>query len=494
MEDVKEKKTSVGNTRRTVLDDLEWGTDEFVEEYTEKKAKAVLPDGVHKKSIYGDIITLAWPTFIELTLASLSNMVDMMMVGGCGPESIAAIGLAMQPRMLINTAIMALNTGATATIARARGAHDQEKASSILRQALMLILFLSIIGMVLGTWGSRWMITFMANGGISQKTIDLGTRYMQVQMLGMPIASLSMCITAALRGTGNSRPCMIYNIIANLVNICGNWILINGHLGAPALGVVGASIATVFGQFVATVIAFWCVFSGKFYLHLRLKKLLKFEKDVIMNIIKVGAPAMFEQLMMRLGQILFSRTVNSLGDLSTATHQICINIQSMSMMVGQGFAVSATSLVGQSLGRKRLDMAEHYSLRCRRISMYVSIVLGILFATLGGFIVDEFYTDDKQVVELASKIMIFVGVMQPFQSTQFVVGGVLRGAGDTRSTAVIMLITVVGIRTAMAYLCVNVLQLELFGAWIAVMADQCLRALLIWLRYNQGKWKTIRLN
>jgi len=479
----------------TVLDTLPFGTDEDIERDKTKtrRERKQLPETVESKELYKDIMRIAWPSLCELFLQSLVSMVDMMMVGGCGPQSIAAIGLAMQPRMLILTAIMALNTGATATIARARGAHDQEKANSILRQVIMLCTFFGIAGGVLGTWGSRWMITFMANGGISEETIELGTRYMQVQMIGFPISAWSVCITAALRGTGNSKPCMFYNILANLVNICGNWILINGHLGAPALGVVGASIATVFGQLVATVIAFWCVFSGKYYLKLKLHNAFKFEKDVVSNIVKVGTPAMLEQLVMRFGQILFSRTVNTLGDINTATHQICINIQSMSFMVGQGFAVSATSLVGQSLGRRRLDMAEHYSLRCRRISMAASIVIGILLAVFGGTIVDKFYTDDPQVVLLAADIMIILGALQPFQSIQFVIGGVLRGAGDTKSTAIIMFITVVIIRTIMGYIFVNVLQLGLFGAWVAISADQVMRGVLIWFRYNQGKWKKIKL-
>ena len=488
-----EEKQLAGVT--TVLDTLPFGTDEEIELDRQKtrKERRQLPETVNSKDLYKDIMRIAWPSLCELFLQSLVSMVDMMMVGGCGPQSIAAIGLAMQPRMLILTAIMALNTGATATIARARGAHDKEKANSILRQVMMLCTFFGVAGMILGTVGSRWMITFMANGGITEETIELGTRYMQIQMIGFPISAWSVCITAALRGTGNSKPCMVYNILANLVNICGNWILINGHLGAPALGVVGASIATVFGQLVATVIAFWCVFSGRYYLKLKLKNAFRFDKDVIMNIIKVGAPAMLEQLVMRFGQILFSRTVNTLGDVNTATHQICINIQSMSFMFGQGFAVSATSLVGQSLGRRRLDMAEHYSMRCRRISMAASIVVGILLAVFGSTIVDKFYTDDPQVVLLAADIMVMLGALQPFQSVQFVVGGVLRGAGDTKSTAVIMFITVVIIRTVMGYIFVNVLQLGLFGAWIAISADQVMRAVLIWARYNQGKWKKIKL-
>lgn len=479
----------------TTLDALPFGTDEDVEldKHKTRKERRQLPETVESKALYRDVLRIAWPSLAELFLTSFVSMADTMMVSGCGTGAVTAVSLTMQPRMLIMTAVMALNTGATATIARARGAHDQTKANSILRQALMIATFISVLGMIFGTTFSRNLITFMSNGGSSAEVVDLGTKYMRIQMITLPVAVWSVCITAALRGTGNSKPCMFYNVIANVVNVIFNWILINGKLGAPAMGVVGASIATAIGQTVATIIAFGCIISGKFYLRLNLKNAFKFDKDVVLNIVKVGAPAMVEQLFMRLGYILFGRTVFSLGEASSDAHNICINIQNLSINIGQGFAVSATSLVGQSLGRKRLDMAEHYGLRCRRISMYCSIVIGILLLLFARGILTTFYRVDEDVLELATKVMIFVAIMQPFQSTQFVVGGILRGAGDTRVQALIVLFTVVIVRLSLVYLTVNVLHLGLFGAWIAVIADQILRALGIYGRYLQGKWKTIKL-
>ena len=480
---------------KTTLDSLPFGTDEDVERELKKKRKErkALPESIESKSLYKDILHIAWPSLAELFLTSFVSMADTMMVSGCGTGAVTAVSLTMQPRMLIMTAIMALNTGATATIARARGAHDQNKANSILRQALMLATFISVFGMIFGTTFSRQLITFMSNGGSGDEIIDLGTRYMRIQMITMPISVWSVCITAALRGTGNSKPCMIYNVIANVVNVIFNWILINGKLGAPALGVVGASIATAIGQTVATIIAFYCIISGKFYLRLSLRNAFKFDKDVVLNIVKVGAPAMVEQILMRVGYIIFNRTVFALGKENSDAHHLCINIQNLSINIGQGFAVSATTLVGQSLGRKRLDMAEHYGLRCRRISMYCSIVIGIILLFFGRGLMKTLYSVDDNVLDIASKIMIFVAIMQPFQSTQFVVGGVLRGAGDTRVQAFIVLFTVVIVRLSLVYLCVNVLHLGLFGAWIAVIADQILRALGIYARFLQGKWKTIKL-
>jgi putative MATE family efflux protein len=478
------------------LDKLEWGTEETTkaELCKSRKERKVLPSSITSRELYKDIITLAWPSLCELFLTSLVSMVDTMMVGGLGADAISAVSLATQPRFLFMNLIMALNTGATAMVSRARGMQNKERADSILRQTMLLVTVISFLCAYVGYNCSEWMIKFMSNGGLNESIILQGTRYLQIQFLFFPITAWTASITAILKGVGHAKPSMVYNTVSNLVNIVFNWLFIYGNLGFPRLEVAGASLATGIGQTVAAVIAFWCIFSNKFYvvMKLSLKNLFKFDKDIVSGLAKVGIPAMIEQLIMRTGMVIFSRTVASLGSIEFATHNIAMNIQSMSFMIGQGFAVSSTSLVGQSLGKKRLDMAEHYSRRCRSIGLYVSIGIGVLFLVFRHFLV-SLYNTDPEILRLGGNVMFIVAFLQPFQSNQFILGGSLRGAGDTKFTAFTMLITIVIIRTSLAWLLVTVLGYGITGAWIAVAADQIFRSLLIMWRYNQGKWKAITL-
>ncbi len=101
------------------------------------------------------------------------------------------------------------------------------------------------------------------------------------------------------------------------------------------------------------------------------------------------------------------------------------------------------------------------------------------------------YTDDAQVIEKGAQILKLVAFIQPFQSSQFILTGALRGAGDTRATAVIIFITVLMVRPGLAKLTINHLGWGLIGAWIALVADQMLRSLLVLIRYNSGKWKNV---
>lgn len=476
------KKTS----HTMALDYLPVGSEEAMEQMKGRITKAV-PEGVQSRMLYQDIVHIAWPSFVELMLSQLVSMIDLMMVGRLGTWALSAVGLTNQPKFLLMTMFMAMNVGATALVARAKGAGEKEKANRIMRQALLLTAVFSALASVIGYVFAEPMIRFM--GAADQQTLEAGTVYFQIQMIGFVFMALTSTITAVLRGVGDSRTAMIYNLIANIVNCILNYILIYGHFGAPALGVAGASWATIIGQFVAFVIAVAVVLHGKSYLKLELAKGFKPDMDIMRGLVAIGVPSMIEQLVMRAGIIIYSKTVAGLGTVAFATHQVCMNIQAMSFMNGQAFAVSATSLVGQSLGKKRLDMAGAYSSRTQKLGMAVSMILVVVFVFWGKPLI-RLYNDDVQVVTQGATILLMVALLQPLQSSQFIFAGALRGAGDTRATAIITFITMLLVRPIIAIVCINVFHWGLIGAWIALIADQLLRSILVGIRYYSGKWKT----
>lgn len=452
--------------------------------------KSQLPPNVSSKMLYRDVIKLAWPSVVELTLTQLASMLDLMMVGGLGAWALTAVGLTVQPKFLLMTLFMAMNVGATAMVARYKGAGEVDKANLILRQALMLTLIISVISSTIGYIFSEKLIIFM--GASDAQTLEGGTIYLKIQMIGFTFMALTSTITATLRGVGNSRTAMIYNLTANVVNVVFNYLLIGGNFGFPRMEVAGASLATIIGQFVAFVYALIYIMKGDQYLHLRFKDGFKPDLPSIRQIMTIGFPAMVEQLLMRAGVILYVKTIAGLGTLAYAVHQVCMNIQSLSFMNGQGFAVSATSLTGQSLGKNRPDMAHAYNHRTRRLGMSVSIILGFIFIFWGGNIV-SLYNDDPSIVSQGARIMMFVGFTQPLQSSQFILAGALRGAGDTRATAIITFLTVLLVRPFLAMYLINQWNMGLEGAWFAFIIDQALRSLLVLIRYNSGKWRTIKI-
>jgi putative MATE family efflux protein len=468
------------------LDLVEDGMDIEVENIT----KGTLPPHVTSKMLYSDIVKLAWPSVVEMTLTQLASMVDLMMVGGLGAWALSAVGLTVQPKFLLMILFMAMNVGATAMVARYKGAGEQEKANQVMRQALILTLVFSVVSSVFGYIFSEKLIIFM--GAPDAQTLREGTIYLKIQMVGFTFMALTSTITAVLRGVGNSRTAMIYNLMANIVNVIFNYLLIEGNFGFPRMEVAGASIATVIGELAAFVFALLYITKGNQYLHLRFKDSFKPDAASMKQIFAIGFPAMIEQLLMRVGVIIYVKTIAGLGTVAYAVHQICMNIQSLSFMNGQGFAVSATSLTGQSLGKNRPDMAHAYNHRTRRFGMAVSIVIGAAFIFFGKNIVG-LYNDDPDIITQGARIMMFVGFTQPLQSSQFILTGALRGAGDTKATAIITFLTVLLLRPLAAIYFINSLHWGLEGAWFAFILDQTVRSVLVFFRYNSGKWRNIKI-
>lgn len=436
-----------------------------------------------------DVIHLAWPAVVEQLLIQLFNMVDMMMVGGVGPAAIAAIGLTNQPIFLAMAAFMALNVGTTAVVARFIGAGEPGEANAAARQSLLIISALGVLATAAIYFSAVPIVRFM---GAEVDSFDHAVTYLRVISLGFIPQTIGMAVTAMLRGAGDTRTPMRYNIISNLVNVIGNILLINGYLGFPRWGVFGAALATDIGRVVGMILALRAITRGKSVLHISIKDKFTPRPDLIKRIVNIGTPAMLEQVIMRFAMVTFTRVVSGLGTMVFAAHQIGMNIVGLSFTPGMGFGMAATSLVGRSLGRKRPDWAEIYGWQTRRVGMMVASAMGVLFFFGGGFLA-SLYTDDPEVIKNAAMALKIIALVQPLQSTQFILAGALRGAGDTRWPLISTFVGTVGVRIVLSILFVTVLEWGLVGAWLAMAIDQCTRSSFIYLRYRSGRWKTVKV-
>ena len=215
-------------------------------------------------------------------------------------------------------------------------------------------------------------------------------------------------------------------------------------------------------------------------------------KDIVYNLVKIGVPASLEQVALRAGLLMFVKIVASLGTVAYATHQICINILNLSFTPGQAFGISASTLAGKSLGQKDPDLAESYIKTCRRVGSLISTFMAVIFFFFGGNLA-RLYTNNPEVIAEAQNVLKLVALIQPFQSSQLILAGGLRGAGDTVWTLISTFIGILVIRVAIAYYFVKILGWGLLGAWGAVLIDQFIRWILVTYRFKTDKWKYVKI-
>lgn len=452
----------------------------------EKDRMGALPSS---KDAYKATFRLAWPSITESVLVCLTGAVDTMMVGTISPQAISAVGITHQPKFVLLALIFSLNVGITAVIARRKGENNQEGANRCLKQSILVATILAIFLFVLGTVVAEPLLRF---AGAKDDIITDAVLYFRIIMIGIFFNSIGLAINAAQRGVGNTRISMTTNLTANIVNIIFNYFLINGRWFFPKWGVAGAAVATSLGNFVAFLMAVCSVIPKNRYISLFSKAKWSFDKFTMQSVVKVSSSACAEQLAMRLGFFLYTKIVADLGTLPFATHQVCMSILSISFGFGDGLAVASTTLVGQSLGAKRPDMARLYTSICQRMALMISSVLFFAFIFLRRECVGLF-TTDQTIIAQGSILMIIIAFTTHAQTSQVVITGALRGAGDAFHVALTSLLSIAIVRPTFSWILCYPVGLGLYGAWFGVMMDMFMRLVINYAHFKRGKWTTIQL-
>ena len=450
-------------------------------------------------------IKLALPSIMEMFLHTLLGIADTAMVGVLGGYAIAAISITDNPLMLIIAVFGALSVGTTALVARFIGAKNYKDAENTIVQSLFLSVVMAFVFTALGLLLSNHIVGLM---GAEPEVFPYAVKYMRIVLLGLPGLIITFIMSGALRGSGDTRTPMIVNGISNILNIIGNFLLIfesrTIFLSLPfsentiqlfmpgaGLGVTGAAIATTTGRYIATFLILRILFNSKGEYNLDFRD-FKIDKSIIKRIFKIGLPAAGEQLLFRSAQLAFFRIVASLGTVMIAAHKITITAESLSFMPGWGFALAATTLVGQYLGAEDKDNAKRGGYTAGYMAVIIMSILGILFFFFPEFFI-RIFTDDPEISYYAVICLRIVAVAQPFLAVAMVFAGALRGAGDTKTVLITTGITSWVIRVGLGYFLAITLEYGLVGAWIAMVLDFAIRGISFMLLFKKGKWQNIEV-
>jgi len=458
---------------------------------TRMKPALVRGDLPASRQVYKNTFGVAWPAILEAVLVASVGIIDTMMVGTISDSAIAAVGVTNQPRMIALSLFFAMNVGVTVVVARRKGEDNQKEANRVLRQSVLLQLYLSVV-VAIFTGISFFSRPLLAFAGAGPEILGDASVYFNIVMATLPVNALTMCINAAQRGCGNTRISLVTNVTANAVNIVFNYLLINGIWFFPKLGVAGAAYATVLGNVVALCICLYSVFRPNGFLWLRIKGSLALHFASLKSVLSVSSSALAEQFFVRAGFFFYAKIVFDLGPLHSVTHTIAMQLASFSFCFGDGLSVAASSLVGQNMGRDRPDIALAHGKACQRIGFAFGLLLFCSFAMLRGVWFIPF-SDNPEVAALGAHLVLILAFICPAQISQVILCGALRGAGDTRFVALLSLVCIGLLRPLLAYALCYPAGWGLIGAWTAFLVDQYLRLSLSLSRFSSGKWMAIKL-
>jgi MATE family multidrug resistance protein len=399
---------------------------------------------------------LAAPVVIAELGWMTMGLVDTLMVGRIGPEAIGAVGMGSTLFIGVCIFAMGLLLGMDTLVSQASGARRIDECHSWLRHGVALALLLSapIVALVL------LLTESMPLWGLHPDVLRLAQPYLRIVALSAPVLLLHTAFRRYLQGIGVVRPVTIALIVANVLNAAVNWVLIFGHLGAPALGVAGSAWATVAARIVMA-----CVLLGTIlYREGRIPFVGRVQLVRIRRLLALGFPAA-SQVTLEVG-VFAAATVlaGRLPPVSLAAHQIAINIASFTFMVPLGIASAGAVRVGHAIGARDPGGASRAGWTAFLFGAVFMSCAAAAFVAIPDVLIGAF-TRAPSVLARGVSLLWVAAIFQLFDGTQAVATGVLRGLGDTRTPMLWNLVAHWLIGLPLGYTLCFVSGLGVIGLW-----------------------------
>jgi putative MATE family efflux protein len=303
----------------------------------------------------------------------------------------------------------------------------------------------------------------------------------------MPFIFMKLVFVSALNAAGDTKTPMKVKIASILLNVVLNYLLIFGKYGFPELGVLGAAVGTVIVNFLEFVV----------YIVLYLRRhtpylpVWYYSKNLLGRALKVGIPASIERALTFGSFMLFTVIIAHYGTAVLAGYQIGLRVEGLAFMPGIGFTIAAMALMGQGLGAKKPEQAKEDVLLVLKYASGLMFFLSFFMIFMPEKIV-WLFTNDAQTIEEASLYLRIVGVSQIPLAFNFVLSGALRGAGDTKRTLKINLISLWFVRIMPAFLLSYYFH-NILLVYLAMISDTFVKAIWLWMTFKKGEWQKIRV-
>lgn len=441
----------------------------------------------------GELLRLVVQLSLPAILAQFSSVamqyIDAAMVGSLGANATAAIGLVASTTWLFGGVSIAAATGFSVQCAQLIGAGREEDARSVFRQALVS---LTALGLVLGA------LALGISGGLpvwlggAPEIVSDAAWYFRIFAVSIPFALLRQLAGGMLQCSGDMRTPSILNVLLCLFDVVFNFFFIFptralGGFTVPGLGlgVAGASLGTTMAEVVTALLMLYAAAVQSPRLNLRRGGSWRLRRDCLRTAAGIAVPQAFERMVLGGAQVVSTRIISPLGTVAVAANSLGVTAESLGYMPGYGIAAAATTLVGQSIGAGRKDLARRFARLSVALGIGIMACMGVLLYLFAPAMF-ALLTPDTAVQALGVSVLRIEALAEPLFGASIVVTGALRGAGDSLVPSVMNLISMWGVRITMAaYLAP---RCGLRGVWTAMCVELCVRGTLFLIRLFREKW------
>ncbi len=439
--------------------------------------------------VLASLLKLAGPIVLVNMLQAMYQLVDAFWVGRLGGAAVAAVSVST-PVVFLSMALgLGFAMAGSILIAQYYGAGNTKIVNHIAAQTLLLVAVISIILGIIGWIMSPFFLNLL---NISRDVYDGALGFMRVSFIGLAFNFSFFVFQSIMRGIGQvTMP--VYIVLGTVVlNFIIDPVLIFGWGPIEGRGVMGAAIATLITQMIACVIGYVIMFRGKFGVHL---SLADFKPDLrhIKRAFSIGFPASIEQSMRALGIMLLTFLIAAFGTVTVAIYGAASNILQVVLILGIGFSMAVSTVVGQNIGAGNIERAERVAITGSRVSFIVLSILGIIVWFSADHLVAFFVPDDPAIITGGGHFLRIMCLSWGFMGLQLSLTGVLRAAGSTMTAMMLTLVSQWVLQFPLAYILSHKSDLGVDGIWWAFPTSNVIIALVTVAVFAKGNWKKKRL-
>jgi len=423
---------------------------------------------------------LAYPVMLSQLGHVMMGVTDSIMVGHIGSTSLAAVSLS---NVIFNVLLLfgiGVSYAITPLVAEAVGSNNNNHKVHIVRHGLIINLTNGIILVGLVTLGKNLLFKI----GQPEEVVSQAIPFLSIITYSIIPVLIFQTYRQFAEGMSFTRIAMIVMLVSNVVNILLNYVLIFGHAGFPAMGLLGAAWATLASRiFMAAFIILYIYYSSKFKDLNGLFAFGQYSKKIFAKMLHIGIPAGMQFIFEVLAFDISAVMMGWLGTQALAAHQIAINMATISYMMTSGLAAAATIRVGYFFGKQDGTNLRVSAFSLLGMAISLMSVWAFIFI-LGKNILPGFYISDPEVIAIATPLLVIAGIFQLSDGVQVVCAGALRGLQDVKIPSAFIFIAYWIIGLPLGYWLGFKGGLGATGIWMGLLVGLTLTATAMFFRFN----------
>lgn len=442
---------------------------------------------LEREKIYLDLWRLSWPVMTFMVFQTTLELADLFWVARLGTASVAALSLCNNLFWLLFTFSEGITISTLALTARYRGADDVDGVTMVARHSFWMSAILSVIVIALLFGLGDLFISFY---DVDAEVHSQAMVYLKVVGISMAFSYWSMSLGASLQGVGDTRAPMIIQVISNIINIGLDPILIFGMFGLPALGILGAALATLLARIIGFAMLLYIILTGTISpSKLKITGLFgfNFRKEYFRRLMEIGLPALLQSMTRPLSSLFMMKIVALFGMDTLAAYGIGSRVLGLSFILISGLTVGTATMVGQSLGAEMRNLTGEIVRKAMVIAVLLQgVTAGVCFLT-APFVVGLF-AEDLAIIRIGANFLKILSAGFILIGINHIIDAVFKGSGYTMPSMASALVANWLVKLPGAYYLAVVVGMSTNGIWWAIIMSFVAEFIFLFVWYRQGRW------